>query len=149
MTVFSPRASHASGVRSRFPVLVRSGARLFSFRFQTLSCQSSPVKHLLPPALHSRLSCCYRQRTCLAPSLLRLLPSSAVSCRCLPVGWVPVARRLRCLLVYTCLSLVGSSLVLASDQVSFRPSRRAFPPFSLLERVGLATLGLCVADGSR
>ena len=54
--------------------------------FQTLNCESSSVKHLSPPAFHLRPSCCYRLRTCLTLSLLRLLSSSAISCRCLPVS---------------------------------------------------------------
>ena len=40
--------------------------------------------HLRPFAL--RPSCCYRLRTCITPSLLHLLPSSAISHCCLPIG---------------------------------------------------------------
>ena len=158
----SPRTSLVLGVRSRFPVLVRGRRAPCSSRavpsrshlfhsVQTLSCQSSPVERLSPlifgfAAAGIRASL----RRCFACS-----PSSAVFCRCLPIGLMlpplvsPISCRLHCLLVFPGLALISSSLALAADQVGFRPSRCASSPFCLLGKGRPGTLGLCVADGSR
>ena len=89
-------------------------------------------------------------RTCLAPSLLRLLPSSAISRRCLPVIFLlpPRVSPFYCLYVFPRPLLIGSSFALIADQVCFRPSRRASPPFKLIrEGQALSPWGVAYLTG--
>ena len=96
-----------------------------------------------------RPSCCYRLRTWLAPSLLCLLPSSAVSRRCLPVRLplpplVPVLRRLHCLYMFHVHRSSAPCLRRPPTRSAFMPSRCASPPFSLLGKDRPCHLGeLC------
>ena len=134
-----PALNHRQRVPCSLRAVPSPSYMCFRSVFQTLSCQSSSVERLSPPTFCLCPSCCYRLRKCLTPSLLCLLFAlfqcflSLSSHRSLaPTSCVPVSRRLRCFLVYTGLSLICSSLALAADQVCFRPSRDASPPFSLL-----------------
>ena len=141
----SPRASHASGVRSRFPstrswaegpwLIFRSSLPLVTCVFATFSDLKLSVfvcRGFVAPAFHLLPYCRYRLCTCLAPSLLHLL-LSLYSCRSpASASCVPVSRHLRCLLVFPGPALVDSSLALTAVQVGFRALRRASPPFSFL-----------------
>ena len=140
----SPRASHALGVRSHFPALVCRPRVPCSSRtvpspkymcFRSVLFRPKAVSLCLLSFVVSGLSlcpsCCYRLRKCLASSLLRLLPSSAVSCRTLPVG-LPLPPLVSpfhvasavCLCSQVCRSF-GSSLTLAADLMIGRsPSRQ-------------------------
>ena len=72
------------GAHASQHLFVGGGSLARPTQFLPLGLRLSSV--FSPPSFRLHPSCRYDLRKCLAPSLLRLLPYSAVSCHCLPVG---------------------------------------------------------------